>query len=214
MKKIKETKMFIGYYKMSVLVTYLGVVSGVLGMIYGINGLTTHALVCLMFSGICDAFDGKIARACKREKEEKEFGIQIDSLADTVSFVVLPVIILYGMGLRNWLHVMIYICYILAGVIRLGYFNVKANESKEDKLPFYSGLPVTSSAIIFPIFYLAKYFILPSQFYTLYITVMAFTALLFVLNFKLKKPESFWSYIFAAGGIILAYILYKFGFRR
>lgn len=213
LRELKETKMFIGYYKLSVFITYLGVVSGVLGIIYGINHMTTHALICLMFSGVCDAFDGKVARACKRDKEEKEFGIQIDSLADTISFVILPVIILYGMGLTKWFNIIIYVFYSLAGIIRLAYFNVKANESKEEKMKYYSGLPVTSSAIILPIFYIAKYFMFLPQFHVLYTMVLAFTGLLFILNFKLRKPESFWSYIFAVGALVLGYILLKFGFR-
>ncbi len=213
LRELKETKMFIGYYKLSVFITYLGVVSGVLGIIYGINHMTTQALICLMFSGVCDAFDGKVARACKRDKEEKEFGIQIDSLADTISFVILPVIILYGMGLTKWFNIIIYVFYSLAGIIRLAYFNVKANESKEEKMKYYSGLPVTSSAIILPIFYIAKYFMFLPQFHVLYTMVLAFTGLLFILNFKLRKPESFWSYIFAVGALVLGYILLKFGFR-
>lgn len=212
MKKIKKIKMLIGYYKPSVIVTYLGIISGVIGITFGLSGKTIQALICLIISGICDAFDGKIARACTRTKEEKEFGIQIDSLADTVSFVVLPTIIFYGMGLTKIYHIIIYTAYILAGVIRLAYFNVKANESKEEKLAFYSGLPVTSSAIIFPVFYILKFFLSAPQFSTIYTMIMAFTALLFVLNFKLKKPDSFWAYIFLVGGIVLVYILYRFGF--
>ena len=213
-RKNQRNKMLIGYYKLSVLLTYIGVASGVLGIFFAINHMTTQALICLMFAGVCDGFDGKVARACKREKEEKEFGIQIDSLADTVSFVVLPTIILYGFGLTEFYHIILYILYILAGIIRLGYFNVKAMESKEEKMSYYTGLPVTSSAIIFPVIYILKYFMPIPKFQVIYTMVMVFTALLFVLNFKLKKPKSVWSYIFFIGAIIMAIVLYLFALKR
>ena len=48
------------------------------------------AYLSLLISGICDMFDGKVARKCKRNKKEKMFGIEIDSLADTVNFLLLP----------------------------------------------------------------------------------------------------------------------------
>jgi len=61
--------MFIGKYDKSVVVTYLGVLSTMLG-IYFILGYSvpklTGAFICLMISGICDMFDGKIARTSKK----------------------------------------------------------------------------------------------------------------------------------------------------
>ena len=189
-KKHKEEKMIIGYYSKSVFITYLGVISGTLGMYFALNSLTTYALICLVISGICDGFDGKVARKCKRSNNEKSFGIQIDSLADMVSFVFLPITIFYGLGLSEWYNVIIFALFTLGGVIRLGYFNVIADEKgKDGPVKYYSGLPVTTTAIIFPVIFIFSHFTTTAEFAIIYTLTMLFTAILYVLNFKLKKPN-------------------------
>jgi hypothetical protein len=82
--------MFIVKFNKSVIVTYLGVVFGCLSMYFAFSKVAfaevnhiRYSLIFLMLAGVCDMFDGKIARMCKRTKQEKEFGIQLDSLADT-----------------------------------------------------------------------------------------------------------------------------------
>ena len=84
----------IGVYDYTVLLTYLGFASGVFGIIEAFNGRIFPAIICLMFSGLCDMFDGKVARTKKkRTVEERHFGIQLDSLSDLVCFGVLPAVI-------------------------------------------------------------------------------------------------------------------------
>ena len=57
------------------------------GMMFTVNGRFKSAVFCLALSGLCDMFDGKIARRKKdRTEDEKKFGIQIDSLCDVVCF--------------------------------------------------------------------------------------------------------------------------------
>lgn len=71
----------IGFYDYTVVATYISLISSVLGMFCAINGKMALAVSCLAFSGLCDMFDGKIARTKKdRTDDEKAFGIQIDSL--------------------------------------------------------------------------------------------------------------------------------------
>lgn len=208
-KKHKEEKMIIGYYSKSVFITYLGVISGTLGMYFALNSLTTYALICLVISGICDGFDGKVARKCKRSNNEKSFGIQIDSLADMVSFVFLPITIFYGLGLSEWYNVIIFALFTLGGVIRLGYFNVIADEKgKDGPVKYYSGLPVTTTAIIFPVIFIFSHFTTTAEFAIIYTLTMLFTAILYVLNFKLKKPNPSIIYFFVIGGALLSLVLY------
>ena len=77
----------IGFYDYTVVVTYISLVSSIVGMFCAIDGKLTVAVFCLAFSGLCDMFDGKIARTKKdRTDDEKSFGIQIDSLCDIVCF--------------------------------------------------------------------------------------------------------------------------------
>ena len=80
----------IGVYDYTVLATYLSLAFGVSGILVAMNGSPYSALLCLMVSGLLDAFDGRIARTKKnRTEQEKRFGIQIDSLNDVVCFGVL-----------------------------------------------------------------------------------------------------------------------------
>lgn len=188
--------MFIGFYGASVILTYLGAAFSVVGMILAFLGNIPAAIMCLILAGVCDMFDGTVARACKRTEKEKKFGIQLDSLADIVSFGVFPVIIGVCMGFTSRWHILIYILYVLAAIIRLAYFNVIAEEktilTKKEKVSFYQGLPVTSIAIILPFTYNLSIFVSKEIFQRSYPLVMLFVAFLFVLNFKIKKPTGIW----------------------
>ena len=204
MKK-KKNKIFIGYYGISVILTYMSVVSAIIGIYFGINSHIRFALLALIISGLCDAFDGKVARNCKRTEQEKQFGIELDSLADLVAFIMLPIIIFYGLGFTNTVNIIIFILFALGGIIRLAYFNTVADQNSPVKC--YQCLPVTSTAIIFPIFYFLTMILETQTFYKIYTIIMLITALLFVINFKLKKPQTKHLIIFLIGGIILGTII-------
>lgn len=84
----------IGFYNYTVWLTFIGMLSSVVGMGFAVQGKIIAAVICLMFSGFCDMFDGIVARTKKnRTDEEKRFGIQLDSLSDIVCFGVLPFVI-------------------------------------------------------------------------------------------------------------------------
>ena len=73
----------IGFYDYTVIMTYISVVSSMIGIFCAVTDHISAAVCCLAFSGLCDMFDGKIARTKKnRTEEEKCFGIQIDSCWD------------------------------------------------------------------------------------------------------------------------------------
>lgn len=188
--------MFIGVYNLSVVLTYLGLCFSVIGMVLAFLGYVPAAVMCLILSGVCDLFDGTVARACKRTEREKKFGIQIDSLADTVSFGVFPVVLGICMGFTSTTNIIIYIIYVLAAVIRLAYFNVLAEEKKllpkKAQEACYYGLPVTSIAIILPFTYNLNIFLNTEVFSKAFPLVMFIVAILFVLNFRIKKPTGIW----------------------
>lgn len=197
--------MFIGKYNKSVILTYIGVISGIIGMNFAINKNINYAMVCLVISGICDLFDGKIARSCKRDKDEINFGVQIDSLSDMVSFVILPVIIGYGLGLNSFYHIIGYCLLTVAGVVRLGYFNIIVNGDTPVK--YYSGLPVTSTSIIVPLLYLTNLF--TSSYNLIYIVSIYLIGLLYILNIKVPKFKGKAYYILAVLGIIGIFVILK-----
>ena len=114
----------LGFYNYTVILTYMSLISSVVGITFAFQDNIFGAVMCLMISGFCDMFDGKVAKTMKRTEEEKKFGIQIDSLSDLVAFGVLPAIIGYNVGLNEWWGVAIMSIFILAALIRLAYFNV------------------------------------------------------------------------------------------
>ena len=128
----------IGFYDYTVIMTYISVVSSMIGIFCAMTDRIATAVCCLAFSGLCDMFDGKIARTKKnRTDEEKCFGIQIDSLADIVCFGILPIILGFKLGMYHVYGVAILLFYGLAGLIRLAYFNVmeakRQSETSENR---------------------------------------------------------------------------------
>ena len=117
---------FIGFYDYTVILTYMSLISAVLGTIFAHKGIFGAAMLCLFLSGFCDAFDGKVARTKKnRTDDEKAFGIQLDSLVDVVSFGVAPAFCFYCMGVDSVLGIAILCAYSICAVIRLAFFNVQ-----------------------------------------------------------------------------------------
>lgn len=169
----------------------------------------------LLFSGLCDTFDGKVARMKKdRTAEMKRFGIQIDSLADLIAFGVLPACI--GMAMfRSRIQLQVFsgpkiallqnypiiyqsvlttiaILYVLAAMIRLAYFNVmEESDQNRDKNgeKAYTGLPVTSAALIFPAV-MILHILIKADLTLMYFGVMIVVGILFLSKFKLKKPKN------------------------
>lgn len=222
----------LGYYNHTVILTYVGLISSIIGINASLSGMFVEpmglghygiAIICLLISGLCDLFDGRIARAAKnRTDAEKRFGIQIDSLCDLVCFGIFPIIICYSMGMQfkkgpmGFFNVFVMCLYGLAAVIRLGYFNVTEEirqNSTDECRKEYSGLPVTTIAIILPVYFqFTKMFRIEPHIYIPY--VMLVVAILFILDFKVKKPTLKQVIFLSVLAIIaiLRYILHKTGF--
>jgi CDP-diacylglycerol--serine O-phosphatidyltransferase len=204
--------MFIGKYNKSVIITYLGVVISLIGSYKALMDNNIRiALLCLIIAGICDLFDGMYARKCKRTEEEKNFGIQIDSLSDMIDFVLLPVSIFYALGLNEWYHVVIYIFYTLAAITRLGYFNISVNGKSNEPVKYYQGLPVTYVALILPITWLLLLIMNDNLFSIIYTFIITTISFLFILNIKVIKPRGIFYVIFPLLALILIFILLFIG---
>ena len=199
--------MFIGKWNRSVIITYIGLGFAILGMYFAIiEDKAVYALICLVIAGICDMFDGKVARRCKRNEEEIAFGIELDSLVDVVCFVVLPIIIYLSLGFTAWYNIVSYIFLAICGIARLGYFNVCTATKDGKAVKYYEGLPITCAAITFPVLFLFHY-VMSEQVFFVFFTIVAYLEAFFnVFKFKLKKSTK-WIYpVFSIGAIILAII--------
>lgn len=199
--------MLLGVYNYTVILTYVGMLFSFAGIHFVFSNSDRSfilALLCLMISGVMDMFDGKVASTKKnRTDDEKLFGIQIDSMADIISYGVFPSLIVYKLAVGDsqypiehpWqARGIICICavYLLCALIRLSYFNVdemnrqsKTSESRHE----YRGLPVTSVAVILPAVFIITYFagdtrppIEPAA------VLLMFMAFAFISPFKIPKP--------------------------
>ncbi|MDD7389053.1 MAG: CDP-alcohol phosphatidyltransferase family protein [Lachnospiraceae bacterium] len=184
----------LGFYDYTVVLTYISFASAVSGIFLASSSHIRMAVFCLALSGLCDMFDGKVARTKKnRTDDEKSFGIQIDSLCDMVCFGVLPIVICYRLGMDRIYSMAVLILYGLAGLIRLAYFNVteaKRQEESSEARKYYQGLPITSMAIALPVFVVLSPLIrdVGMRVGALHVLV-AVVGILFVVDFKLKKPS-------------------------
>lgn len=207
----------IGFYDYTVILTYLSLMSGTIGIMLCLNGMGHPYLgmFFLLFSGLYDTFDGKVARSKKdRTTQMKKFGIQIDSLSDLIAFGMLPACIGIAMlrytmcipdlsGVTRYLLThytlqtqivlsLIAVLYVLAAMIRLAYFNVMEEEDRnrdETGAKIYTGLPVTSAALIFPAVLLI-HMLIRADLTFLYFGVMLITGGLFISKIQIKKPQN------------------------
>lgn len=194
----------IGFYNYTVIPTYLGLASSVIGIFAALHGHPFLAVMCLMFSGFCDMYDGKIARTRERTSQEKKFGIQIDSLSDLICFGVLPVVIGYSLGMTQLYYIPVYILYVLTALIRLAYFNVLEEERQsetEEVRTYYTGLPVTSVALLLPLVFSLKVILKGAMPY-LYLISLVVIAFAFIGSFKVKKPYGKFMIVMLAVGLI------------
>ena len=199
----------IGYYNYTVIATYLGLASAVLGICFSSEMKPREALLCLMLAGACDMVDGKIASTRKRTKEEKSFGIQIDSLCDLVSFGVLPAMIVLQFPISPLLRFISAMTLILGAVIRLAYYNVTEIERQANEAGsrlYYEGLPVTASALLFPLVFLLRG-VLGSYLGIACAVAALLTAISFILPFRLKKPKGIQLICMGTAGLAILILL-------
>ena len=188
----------IGFYNYTVILTYLGLLSSCLGIFLTYQGHYLVAVFCLIISGLCDMFDGVVARSCKtRSEQAKCFGIQIDSLCDLICFGVYPAIFGYIFTCRYYpdmtlISVPVSSLFILCAVIRLGYFNVMEMERQKqttEARKHYQGVPVTSIAGLLPLVFIFRNTLGYMNFALALNILLLCIAVLFVLNIKIPKPH-------------------------
>ena len=183
------------------LITFFGVGCAVAGVFFAFTGQVDLSVVMLILAGIADAFDGPVAR--KYNKGGKSYGVYLDALADIVSSGVLVVCICMALGFTSVIDLLIYILFVMCGVIRLAYYNINSSNRKD-----FVGVPITTAIILLPIIYLVDKKCEP-----LFMVSLTILALLFVVNIKVKKPTLKIRAVLAALGVlaIVLVLLTMFG---
>ena len=200
----------LGYWNKSVYITYVGALAAVLGFLFALKyNNVDYAFIGMIVAGVCDMFDGKIARHMKNRKEiEKDFGVQIDSLADIVCFITIPALTLYFFGLREIYQIILLALYVVCGIVRLAYFNV-AMSDKNKAIECYQGLPVPVSVPIFGIVWLLLKFF-NFDYILVYTILVPIVGFLHISKLKVKKFTGLWFYITVTLIAIAAIILVLF----
>ena len=196
----------IGFYNYTVWLTYLSMVSSVVGVSFAVNGKIVAAIVCLLISGLCDMFDGMVARTKKdRTEEEKSYGIQLDSLSDVVCFGAFPAIIGYCIGADAWWQVAILAFFALAGLIRLAYFNVTEEtrqKTETGKRKYYEGVPISVSPLTVAFAFCFKN-LAGAAFPTVYTLILLVNGVAFIAPLKVKKPGKKGLITLVAAGVVI-----------
>ena len=195
----------IGFYNYTVWLTYIGMLSSVVGITLACGGHPVAAVICLMFSGFCDMFDGIVARTKKdRTAEECSYGIQLDSLSDVICFGVLPVVIGASVGANEWWQIAIMALFALCGLIRLAYYNVTEEvrqKTETGKRKHYLGVPITTSALTVPLLFCFEK-LLGAHFPLAYTLLLLVNGACFIVPIQVKKPTKTGLLIMLVLGII------------
>tara|TARA_B100001057_G_scaffold474051_1_gene539184 strand:+ start:1089 stop:1880 length:792 start_codon:yes stop_codon:yes gene_type:complete len=142
-------------YLLPNILTLAGVCLGISSIKFSIDGNFSLAVTLILLAAILDALDGRVARFIKGTSE---FGKELDSLTDFVSFGIAPVFILYFWELKNYgkLGWAITLIYSVCCVLRLARFNLtKIQDTEEWKNNFFEGIPSPAGGllILMPLIY-------------------------------------------------------------
>jgi CDP-diacylglycerol--serine O-phosphatidyltransferase len=157
-------------------ITLIGVCIGLTSIKFAIDGKFAIAVVAILFAGLMDALDGRIARLIKGTSK---MGKELDSLGDVISFGVAPALIMYFWNLQYLEKLGWFVCliYVVCVALRLARFNISSEEESSWKDNFFEGMPSPAGGII-----------------VLMPLILSFSGLeefLFKINYDLLVPSSF-----------------------
>ena len=128
-------------------ITLIGVCIGLTSIKFAIDGKFAIAIIAILFAGLMDALDGRIARLIKGTSK---MGKELDSLGDVISFGVAPALIMYFWNLQYLDKLGWFVCltYVVCVALRLARFNINSDEEPSWKDNFFEGMPSPAGGII------------------------------------------------------------------
>ncbi|MDA9664180.1 CDP-diacylglycerol--serine O-phosphatidyltransferase [bacterium] len=128
-------------------ITLIGVCIGLTSIKFAIDGKFAIAIIAILFAGLMDALDGRIARLIKGTSK---MGKELDSLGDVISFGVAPALIMYFWNLQYLDKLGWFVCltYVVCVALRLARFNVNSEEEPSWKDNFFEGMPSPAGGIV------------------------------------------------------------------
>ena len=117
---------------------------GVFALVLALQEEYVQGGIMILMAGLLDYLDGKVAR---KLQVSSDFGKELDSLADLVSFGVAPAILAYALKLSDWgyLGLAIALAFVLCGALRLARYNANTFSGS------FMGVPITAAGGIIAI---------------------------------------------------------------
>jgi len=175
------------HFNLANIVTFANIASGVLAIYFLTHSSFFMAALFAWIGGACDIIDGKIAR---KYNLSTEFGVQLDSFADFLSFVIVPCMFIYFAiidpmqdSINFIFTAFVFIYYVISGLRRLIQFNINSDAGEVAK--HFTGVPTPLGAILLWVVYLVWLTGILSPLIVLLLTVV----IGFLLNSKIKIPH-------------------------
>ena len=178
----------------------LGLMSAVIGIYFAIQGNFPAAIIGVLWAVLFDWYDGIIARKMKgRTKVQGDFGAQLDSMIDIVSFGILPAIILLSYGNYNIWFLPGAFVIVATSAIRLTYFNVYGLIDSKT----YKGFPLDNNVLILALVFLFEGFFTPSTFSIIIYALMMILSALNLSSIPTPKFGGKWIYALVTYVIVM-----------
>ena len=172
------------HFNLANLFTFVNITAGLMATYFITQNNFTLAIILAWVGGAFDIFDGKIAR---KYNLSNEFGVQLDSFADFLSFVLVPVFLIFQAVYATSFDsvylipaAIISIYYVISGLRRLIHFNINTDAGEVDK--YFTGVPTPLGAILLWLIYVAFTY----SFFPAYGVVVLMLLAGWSLNSKLK----------------------------
>lgn len=163
--------------------TFVSLTLGLTSIKFALEMKWEGAAAMIVFASFLDNIDGKIARLLK---SNSKFGVELDSLADFISFGVAPVMLVYFWNLstnidNSWAYV---VFYSICSSSRLAKFNLMSLEGERKNIKFFQGIstPAAAGLVLLPMMFSFRF---DSSLFTdpvLSATLIFFAAILMITN--------------------------------
>jgi CDP-diacylglycerol--serine O-phosphatidyltransferase len=175
------------HFNLANIVTFFNIASGIFAIYFLTHQEFFAAALFAWLAGGFDIIDGKIAR---KYNLSTQFGIQLDSYADFLSFVIVPAMFIYfavvdtkEAFLSMPLVIFAFVYYVISGLRRLIQFNIDADEGKVEK--YFTGIPTPLGAILLWLVYLIFLTGFINETFVLFMMIL----IGYLLNSKIKIPH-------------------------
>ena len=183
------------------LISLVGLGSALVGIYYAILGVYPAAMIGLIWAVVFDWLDGRVARKMSgRTNEQREYGAQLDSLIDVISFGVAPAVLLLSVGGFRPQFLIGGFVILAAAVIRLAYFNTFGMADSST----YRGLALDNNVIILVAFFALQPVLDPAVFVTVLFGLLMLLATLNVAPIKTPKFGGKWYFAIVGYAVVMS----------